>query len=805
MKYRFFLLIILFTAVCTGQTVKNSKQVKGTADVPLSEGTLDISPVTNNLLIEAENAESVNGAPRVTDSSASGGYLVSLTKSGQGIRFPDLPAAHKLAIRYASIEVGAISVVVNDKPVIKVNVHSSGALTGSFLHSIIDIVIPAHATLTIYMNSNDVATNIDHIIIGEGDLGMPPDIWNLPPLAVAAGPYPANWEGLSRLYSVPSWWREAKFGAWSHWDPQSMPEKGDWYARGMYIPGNAQYEYHLTQFGHPSEYGYKDICHNWVIDRWNPDELMDLYLEMGARYFVAMGVHHDNFDCWNSAYQPWNSVNVGPKADIVGIWEKSARLHGMRFGIGFHNSPARTWGQFMTVRYSSDRNGPYTGIPYDALQTVTDGKGKWWEGMDPVDLYGPVHTIENPLYSPFSNQFMWRIDDAITRYHPDVIYFDEHAGDSQVDLGVKMGLGFLAPQLIANFYNKSLKWNNGKMEVVINLKGVGGRYNSFQNNPELLPFVDRSLVKSTEAIIEQEIMAYPFQTETSIADWHYRSGQTYMDAHRIIQLLLENVSRNGTMLLNLTQHGRGDLDPEVVRICKDVGAWLKINGEAIYSSRPFEVSEEKEKPVYYTRNNSYLYATLLNWDGSPVVLKALHFSGATLGKVTKVEVLGSNIPITFIQNDQGLTVTPQGSIQPFQGITNQSLASVCRVLRITHDKEWYNDDDPGATYPGWIRSCNLGTDDFNNDLTSCKTPGFIWTSSFSGTGVIIVAPKEAGAGILEVQIDGQTRATANLSTDGPRLAQQMVCEINSLASGRHSISLINRGPGPVALDALVVQ
>ena len=159
--------------------------------------------------------------------------------------------------------------------------------------------------------------------------------------------------------------------------------------------GNTRY--HLQHFGHPSEYGYKDICHNWVIDRWKPDELMDLYVEMGARYFMAMGVHHDNFDCWDSTYQPWNSVHVGPKVDIVGTWEKVARQHGLRFGIGFHNSPARTWGQFMPVRYTSDKNGPKQGVPYDALQTILDGKGKWWEGMDPVDLYGPVHNNKDPL------------------------------------------------------------------------------------------------------------------------------------------------------------------------------------------------------------------------------------------------------------------------------------------------------------------------------------------------------------------------------------------------------------------------
>ena len=309
---------------------------------------------------------------------------------------------------------------------------------------------------------------------------------------------------------------------------------------------------------------------------------------------MAMGVHHDNFDCWDSTYQPWNSVRVGPKVDIVGTWEKVARQHGLRFGIGFHDTPARTWGQFMPVRYTSDKTGPKKGVPYDALQTILDGKGKWWEGMDPVDLYGPVHTRnKDPLHSPFANQFMWRVDDAITKYHPDVIYFDEHAGDSQVDLGVHMGLGFLAPPLVANYYNKSLQWNHGKMDVVINLKGVGGRYNSFQNNPELLPFVDRSLVKSTEAIIEPQIMAYPFQTETSIADWHYRTGQRYMDARSVIRSLMQNVSRNGTMLLNITQHGRGDLDPQVIRICKDIGAWLKINGEAVYASRPFEVYGEQ--------------------------------------------------------------------------------------------------------------------------------------------------------------------------------------------------------------------
>ncbi len=757
--------------------------------------------------IAAEDPGAVAGkligeARRLPDRDASAGSLVSLAQPGDAVSYKQIKAGGTLAIRYASLSVGTISVAVNNASVRKVNVHSSGALTSSYLNAIVDLAIPANATVTISLDTSDVGVNIDTIRVGD-DLGLPPDIWNLPSLPVAPGPYSADWKALGRAYTAPAWWREAKFGAWAHWDPQSMPEQGDWYARGMYQEGRPQYEFHLKHFGPPSEYGYKDICHNWVIDRWNPEKMMDLYVEMGAKFFMAMGCHHDNFDCFDSKYQPWNATRVGPKVDIVGTWEKVARRRGMRFGIGFHDTPGRTWGQFMPVRYTSDKAGPMKGVPYDALQTIRDGKGKWWEGMDPVDLYGPAHTAQDPLHSPFATQFMWRVDDAIGKYHPDVIYFDEHAGDSQVDLGVHMGLGFLAPQLIANYYNKYAHWNHGKMEGVVNLKGVGGRYNSFQDHPEWLPDVDRALVKSTEAIIEPEIMAYPFQTETSIADWHYKTGQQYIDAQSLVRSLMQNVCRNGTMLLNLTQHGRGDLDPEVVQIAKDVGAWVGINGEAIYGSRPFEVYGETQ--VCYTRNKVYVYAALLDWKGASVTLKGLRAGGATVGRIAKVELLGEGGPVNFTQDDQALTIDPGGSVQPLSGISNQSLASGCRVFRITHDKRWINDDDLEVVSHGWLRRCNLGTGDYNNDLTTSDTPGDVWSSSFTGSRISIVAPRETGAGSIEVQIDGRTRATADLSTTGPRQAQQKVCEVADLANGTHSISIINRGPGPVAFDALIVD
>ena len=266
---------------------------------------------------------------------------------------------------------------------------------------------------------------------------------------------------------------------------------------------------------------------------------------------------------------------------------------------------------------------------------------------------------------------------------------------------------------------------------------------------------------------------------------------------------MENVCRNGTMLLNLTQHGRGDLDPEVIRIAKDIGAWLKVNGEAVYASRPFEVYGEDT--IRYTRNHGNVYATLLDWDSGPITMKALHTGSATIGKVSKVELLGSDIKMTFVQDDQSLIVTPEGSVEPLSRIDNQSLASACRVLRITHDKGWFNDDDPGATYPGWIRRCNLGTGDFNNDLTTSDTPGDVWSCSFTGSSVSVIAPKEVGAGKIEVQIEGQTRATVDLSTTGARQAQQTLFEATDLTHGKHTIQIINRGSGPVAIDAIIVE
>jgi alpha-L-fucosidase len=163
-------------------------------------------------------------------------------------------------------------------------------------------------------------------------------------------------------YRIPDWFRDAKFGIWSHWGPQSAIEEGDWYARNMYMQGSEQYRLHVEHYGHPTKVGYKDLVGDWKAAKWDPDHLMDLYKKAGAKYFVSMGVHHDNFDLWDSKYNRWNAVKMGPMKDVVGTWANAARNHGLRFGVSDHLWISYKW---WGVAHLSDKTGSLAGVAYD--------------------------------------------------------------------------------------------------------------------------------------------------------------------------------------------------------------------------------------------------------------------------------------------------------------------------------------------------------------------------------------------------------------------------------------------------------
>jgi alpha-L-fucosidase len=295
---------------------------------------------------------------------------------------------------------------------------------------------------------------------------------------IVQGPFQPSWESLKK-YNAPDWFRDAKFGIWAHWTAQCVPEQGDWYARNMYLQGSAQNKFHVATYGRPSKFGFMEIDNLWKAEKWEPEVLMGRYVKAGAKYFVALANHHDNFDCYNSSHHPWNSVRVGPKKDIVGTWARIARQHGLRFGVTNHS--AHAWHWFQTA-YGYDPEGDMAGVPYDGFTTKESGKGKWWDGLDPQQLYtgatmplpkginsirdanqwhnqhDRVWNEEPPAGNPkFVETWFLRCQELIDKYQPDLLYFDN----------TELPLGQTGLDIAAHLYNSSIK-RHGKLEAVLN-------------------------------------------------------------------------------------------------------------------------------------------------------------------------------------------------------------------------------------------------------------------------------------------------------------------------------------------------
>lgn len=198
-------------------------------------------------------------------------------------------------------------------------------------------------------------------------------------LPITEGPFKPTWESIEANYpGEPAWLRDAKFGIWVHFGPQAAGESGDWYARNLYKEDHQAYKNHLKSYGHPSEMGYKDVLHTWNPTKLDPDALTRLYQKSGARFLMIQGVHHDNYDLWKSKYQPWNSVNIGPKRDLLREWVNACHKYHMRYGVTFHHE--YTWWWWQTA-FGSDKQGGKAGVPYDGHLTLADGKGNGGKDM----------------------------------------------------------------------------------------------------------------------------------------------------------------------------------------------------------------------------------------------------------------------------------------------------------------------------------------------------------------------------------------------------------------------------------------
>lgn len=482
------------------------------------------------------------------------------------------------------------------------------------------------------------------------------------------GRFEPTWESL-RQYDVPEWFRDAKFGIWAHWGPQCVEGSGDWMARQMYMEGHDHYKHHRANYGHPSEFGFKDVLPLFKAENWNPEELVKFYKEeCGAQYFFALGNHHDNFDLWDSKYQEWNSKAIGPKKDILDGWAKAAKKAGLPFGISFHADHAWTWYE-PSRRF--DLKGEKIGVKYDGWLTKedgyklnADGTEKWWKGLDPQKLYAQQHDFSERTWEngAIHSQWGWekganiptqeyitnfynRTLDAINRYNPDLIYFDVTVLPFYPvsDAGMK---------ITAHEYNKT----NGQGVVFGKI---------------LEEDMKDALVWDVERGAPNKIMERPWQCCNCIGGWHYNNGiyknNQYKSAHTVAKLLVDVVSKNGCMLLSVPLRADGTPDEKELAIMKEFGAWMKVNKESIVKTRPWKVfgegpianadikiNDQGFNDGQYTKAGSdeirftqskdgkTLYATALAWsENRKMVIKSLA-EGSKLydKKINKVELLG---------------------------------------------------------------------------------------------------------------------------------------------------------------------
>jgi alpha-L-fucosidase len=392
--------------------------------------------------------------------------------------------------------------------------------------------------------------------------------------AITPGPY-TNTRASLRAYTTPDWFADAKFGIWAHWGPQSAVGDGDWYARNMYIEGSAQYEYHLKRFGPQSKVGYKDLIHLFTADKWDPEHLMDLYQKAGAKYFFSMGVHHDGFDLWNSKYQPrWNAVASGPHKDVVGIWAAAARKRGLRFGVSEHLSNSFDW---LAPSHLADTKGPYAGVPYD--------------GQNPAfaDLYHDYSTMPANFAPHGQRSHGPRAPDS---------------GSSSTSTASKTSSISTSP--------------TSSTPTAASLRGIRPRHRSraLQRRPLFLPrqghteaiyfsktptdCPDAPCVIDHERNVLNDIDPKPWQTDTCIGEWHYKLGAHLQVPKKVIDLLVDIVSKNGNLLLNIPLPASGEPDPEELRILEAITQWTSLNGEAIFHP-PLE--DPRRRPFHQGRHS----------------------------------------------------------------------------------------------------------------------------------------------------------------------------------------------------------
>ena len=462
---------------------------------------------------------------------------------------------------------------------------------------------------------------------------------------IKAGKYKDNWDSLFQ-YRIPQWYKEMKFGIFIHWGIYSVPAfANEWYSRNIYIQGTSEFEHHVKTYGPHNEFGYKDYIPMFTADKFNPQEWADLFKEAGAKYVIPVGEHHDGFQMYASDISHWNAAQMGPKRNVLGELKEAIEGNGMVMGTSTHR--AEHW-FFMGhgKEFDSDIKEPLKRGDF------------YWPAMkehDVHDLYSPSPSEE------FLEDWLVRCCEIVDRYKPSIMYFDWWIEHSAFKPYLK--------KFAAYYYNRAEEWGR---EVAINYK-----HDAFQFGCAIVD-IERGQFADSKP--------YYWQTDTAVArnSWCYTTTNDYKSANEIICQLVDIVSKNGTLLLNIGPKGDGSIPKEDKEILQTIGRWLKANGEAIYGSKvwrqfgegPTNVTEGQfsdgsetkftKEDIRFTVKGSYLYAIVLQWplDGQ-VEIKSLGDKDASKlplfhGIIKDVAVLGFDSNFKWTRTSEALDINAEG-------------------------------------------------------------------------------------------------------------------------------------------------
>jgi len=452
------------------------------------------------------------------------------------------------------------------------------------------------------------------------------------------GPFRPDWESLQK-YQAPDWYKDAKFGIFIHWGVYSVPAFGnEWYPRNMYRKDSDEYKHHIATYGPQDKFGYKDFIPMFKAEHFDPAAWARLFKESGAKYVVPVAEHHDGFAMYDSGLSDWTAAKMGPKRDIIGDLAKAVRAEGLHFGASTHR-----------VEHNF-----FLGVGRTIPSDINDPKY--------AAFYGPAHTwLEARRGTPLGNDFTYvssawaddwlaRSSEIVEKYHPDIMYFDWWIGQPSIRPNLTRFAAF--------YYNASLKY--GDHVGVINYKDWAVE--------------EHSAVLDLERGQLGEIRPLYWQTDTSISNksWGYIKNDTFKSPQFVVQQLIDIVSKNGNLLLNIGPKPDGTIPDEVQQVLRDVGSWLAVNGDAIYGTRPWRVYGEGPTQVAagsfhdtdtanytaedfrFTTKGNALYAIEMGWSAGGEAV--IHSLGTTAGsqKVESVALLGSDAKIQARQEADGL-------------------------------------------------------------------------------------------------------------------------------------------------------